>query len=69
MNRPGEKLVWSTRWFDVEADQSDNPLPKPVVQIEVVIVPESHDERHAALSRRPNLFNFLKSEVRSHVAA
>lgn len=69
MNRPGEKLVWSTRWFDVEADQSDNPLPKPVVQIEVVIVSEAADERHDALSKRPNLFNFLKNEARTHVYA
>lgn len=68
---PSEKLVYSTRWFDETADRSDAPahiLAQQIV-IEVVIVPESADERHEALSRRPNLFNFLKSEVRSHAFA
>lgn len=64
---PNEKLVYSTRWFNEEADQSDCPSPKIAVQI--VIRDEERDERLAALSHRPTLFGFLKSDVRSHVAA
>jgi hypothetical protein len=67
MLRKGEKLVWSTRWFDDEADKSD--APAHLITIEVVIHDEERDERLAALSRRPNLFGFLKNEVRSHAFA
>ncbi|MBE7473144.1 MAG: hypothetical protein DPW09_36205 [Anaerolineae bacterium] len=65
--RPGEKLVFSTRWFDKEADQSDNPRPAEVA-IEIVIH-ERRDERLEALAQRPTLVNFLKSEARSRVYA
>jgi hypothetical protein len=60
-----EKLVYSTRWFDSEADQSDCPPHIAKVAFEIVIV----DERHEAMAKRPTLFNFLKSEVRSHAFA
>ncbi len=63
--RPGETLVYSTRWSDDEADQSDRPAPRGI-PLEIVI---THDERHEALARRLNLFNFLKAEVRSHAGA
>lgn len=72
MLRPGEKLIYSTRWFDSEADKSDCPpqmLPRITIEIEVVIHDEERDERLAALSRRPNLFGFLKNEARSHAFA
>jgi hypothetical protein len=64
---PGEKLVYSTRWDDPDADQTDAPAGK--VMLQIVICDEERDERHEALAQRSNLFNFLKSEVRSHVAA
>lgn len=67
MNRRPGKLVYSTRWFDPDADKSD--APAHLVTVEIVIHDEHRDERLAALSQRPTLFNFLKSEVRSHVAA
>lgn len=81
MNRPLGKLVYSTRWFDEDevaqrghADRSDAPANLLTIEIvihddEVARRGQARDERLNALSRRPNLFNFLKSEVRSHVAA
>ncbi|GIK43783.1 MAG: hypothetical protein BroJett011_76160 [Chloroflexota bacterium] len=65
--RPGEKLVYSTRWLDPDADRND--APADLITIEVVIHDKQHDERLEALSQRPNLFNFLKSEVRSRAFA
>lgn len=67
MLRKGEKLVFSTRWFDDDADRSD--APANLLTIEVVIVPQGTDERHEALSKRPNLFNFLKNEARTRIYA
>lgn len=67
MLRKGEKLVFSTRWFDEDADRSD--APANLLTIEIVIHDEARDERLNALSRRPNLFNFLKNEARTHVYA
>lgn len=62
-----EKLVYSTRWFDPDADKSD--APAHLLTIEIVIHDEQRDERLNALSKRRNLFGFLKSEARSHVYA
>lgn len=59
--RSGEKLVYSTRWFDGEADQSDRPQH---ISLEIVIGPSEADERHEALARRQTLFSFLKREAR-----
>lgn len=69
---PGEKLVYSTRWFDSDevaqrgqADQTSCPPRTAKVAFEIVIT----DERHEAMAKRPTLFNFLKSEVHSHAFA
>ena len=67
MLRKGEKLVFSTRWFDEDADRSD--APANLLTIEIVIHDEARDERLNAFSRRPNLFNFLKNEARTRVYA
>ena len=79
--RKGEKLVYSTRWFDEDADHSeceaslgDGPSPTPgaprsAVAVQIVIHNEERDERLAALSQRPTLFDFLKNDVRSHAGA
>lgn len=63
---PGEKLVYSTRWDDPDADRTDAPEGK--IALQIVIHDEQCDERLAALGQRPNLFNFLKNDVRSHVS-
>lgn len=67
MLRKGEKLVFSTRWFDDEADKSD--APANLLTIEIVIHDQARDERLNALAQRPTLFNFLKNEARSRVYA
>jgi hypothetical protein len=64
LRRSNERLVYSTRWFDPEANQSDRPA-KPPIALEIVIT----DERLEALAQRTTLSTFLKGEVRSHVAA
>ena len=70
--RSTPKVVYSTRWFDDEADRSeceaslvDCPHPSPHIALEIVI----NDERHEALAQRPTLSSFLKGEVRSHAGA
>ncbi|MBE7474313.1 MAG: hypothetical protein HS114_34720 [Anaerolineales bacterium] len=65
--RPGEKLVYSTRWDDPDADRTDAPEGR--IAFEIVIHDEQRDERLAALNQRPTLFTFLKTEARSHVYA
>jgi hypothetical protein len=55
-----QKLVYSTRWFDDEADQSDRP---PTIKI------TSSDERQEALAQRKGLPLFLKTEAQSRIAS
>lgn len=56
------RLVYSTRWEDDTADRQDRIL------VQVVITNEAHEERMAALSRRPSLASFLRREARSRPA-
>jgi hypothetical protein len=71
--RPGETLVYSTRWFDDASDEvarrgqcPKGHLPaKPHRILRTVI----NDERHEALAKRQSLSGFLKGAVRSHAGA
>lgn len=66
MLNPEKILVYSTRWFDHTADQSDRPAR---IGLEIVITSDAGDERHEALAKRPTLNQFLKGEVKSHAGA
>ncbi|MBE7553167.1 MAG: hypothetical protein HS126_19020 [Anaerolineales bacterium] len=66
---PGETLIYSTRWFEDNFDQIHDQPAHLWDTIEVVIHDEQRNERLAALSQRPNLSQFLKSEARSHAYA
>jgi hypothetical protein len=70
MIRPGEKLVYSTRWDDTEEDRSDCP-PEQLAIRAVVIEHQQYDERHEAftVSRKMALSVFLRSVIRSHPGA
>lgn len=66
MNRPGEILVFSTRWLDNKASEypkgyKSAERPAAAVTLEIRI---QNEQRHEALAQRQSLTTWLKREAR-----
>ena len=55
-----DKVIFSTRWFDDEADQSDRPP---------TLTPHNPSERREALAQRQGLTTFLRTEAHARIAS
>jgi hypothetical protein len=60
IRKPKDKVIFSTRWFDDEADQSDRPP---------TLTPYNPNERREALAQRQGLAAFLRTEAQARIAS